>query len=272
MRLEFKIFLIITPILLLCNLLAYDLSEHTSIPHTLIYAIFIVLVSLILILLLRNRLNAKIQSLNSTPQGPIHSLDQAWELLQNMDSSSSNAYKLISEVSDMTSDSIIILDNKLLNIIGANTSARTILGKNITKSGITNVISDTAFLEALKLAQNKAYETKATFFLPSKNKSYLAVIKPHIWQGEIDRFIIVIRDVSKDLALESRIQEFKTNLNHELKTPITAILSASETIIQDDFSVEATKEFVPMIHKQAKKLVTVAKELNYLWTKRTSKT
>jgi signal transduction histidine kinase len=264
MRLEFKLFLIMMPTLLLCNLLAYNLSEHTNIPHILIYLVFIVLVSITMILFFRKNLSRRISSLNAASPSSSYSLDESWKLLQAIDSNSINSHRLLLEICNLTSDSIITLDTEL-NITHANTQATNTLGTNLISTPIEKVISNADFLNTLKLAKHNLEALQINFSLKPSNKSYTAHIKPYLYKCTIDCFIIVIRNISKDEDIESRIQEFKASINHEIKTPITAILSASETIMQDDFSPEATKEFVPIIHKQAKKLVMVAKEINTLW-------
>lgn len=257
-------------LLLLSNKLAYDLSESTDTSYVLIHSILIISVSAILVLLLNKYLSIKLRKLNNAPSTPVHTLDEAWSLVRNIDTHLSSKEKLIAEITELVSDNIIIL-NPQLKIIDSNPEANSNFGKDIIGMDIEDAINDSGFLGALKLSELNVSELKTNFVMPN-NKTYKAIIKPHLWHGVLKRFIIVIHDVSKDLELEDRIQEFNRNLNHEIRTPITAILTASETIIQDEFAKEVSEEFVPIIHKQSQKLVKLTKEMNKLWASNVSKT
>lgn len=270
MRLEFKSFLILILTLFISNMIAQDISESTNVPHVLIYFVLTVLLSAVLIMWFTKYLSGKLRRLNNAPSTLMYSLDEAWKLVENIDTHLSSNEKLISEVKELVSDNIIVLDTQL-KVTDANAVAFSNFGKNIVGLDVEDIINDSGFLGALKLAELNASELRTNFVLPSNNKTYKAIIKPHLWHGELNRFIIAMHDVSKDLELEDRIQEFNINLSHEIRTPITAILTASETIIQDDFAKEVSEEFVPIIHKQSQKLVRLTKEMNKLWVSNISK-
>ncbi len=267
---EFRWSMILISLLLFCNLLSQSISIYLDISQTLSYFVLIVLVNCILILMLKIYLNKNVIKLNNFSNTSIYSVDEVWKLVRGIDAELSDKEKLIDGIKNLVSDNIILLDDQK-KVIDANAEAINNFGKNIIGIDIEDIIKDSGFLGALKLAELNVSELGTNFILPANGKTYRAVIKPHLWHGELNKFIIVMHDVSKDLELEDRIQEFNRNLSHEIKTPITAILTASETIIQDDFIKSVAKEFVPIIHKQSLKLVKLTKEMNKLWVTNVSK-
>ncbi|WP_303720735.1 ATP-binding protein [Malonomonas rubra] len=73
--------------------------------------------------------------------------------------------------------------------------------------------------------------------------------------------LIVLHDLTRLRQLESVRRDFVANVSHELKTPITAIRGAVETLIDDDSSDPATQRFLEIIFKQNNRLNALVEDL-----------
>jgi len=73
--------------------------------------------------------------------------------------------------------------------------------------------------------------------------------------------LIVLHDLTRLRQLESVRRDFVANVSHELKTPITAIRGAVETLIDDENSDPAIKRFLEIIFKQNNRLNALVEDL-----------
>lgn len=81
-------------------------------------------------------------------------------------------------------------------------------------------------------------------------------------QGKRIGAVLVLHDVTQLRKLESMRRDFVSNVSHEVKTPVSAIKAAVETL-QDDrgASEEDTKRFLKMIQRQADRLAAIVDDL-----------
>ncbi|MEX2212840.1 MAG: ATP-binding protein [Phycisphaeraceae bacterium] len=81
-------------------------------------------------------------------------------------------------------------------------------------------------------------------------------------RGERAGLVIVLHDVTRLQQLETIRQQFVANVSHELKTPITAIKAAVETLMQDsDAFADAAPKFLPIIARQSDRLGAIVEDL-----------
>lgn len=73
--------------------------------------------------------------------------------------------------------------------------------------------------------------------------------------------LIVLHDLTRLRQLESVRRDFVANVSHELKTPITAIRGAVETLIEIDSTDEACQRFLQIIFKQNNRLNALVEDL-----------
>lgn len=81
-------------------------------------------------------------------------------------------------------------------------------------------------------------------------------------QGQKAGGLLVLRDVTEVRRLERVRREFVANVSHELKTPITSVKGAAETLreLADDLSPDA-RRFVEMLVRQADRLHAIVEDL-----------
>ncbi len=74
--------------------------------------------------------------------------------------------------------------------------------------------------------------------------------------------LIVIQDLSEDRRLEARQQRFLINAAHELKTPITTILGASDLLLtEDEEDPEVRRRFLKHIFTEAQRMQRLSETL-----------
>lgn len=62
--------------------------------------------------------------------------------------------------------------------------------------------------------------------------------------------IVLIQDITEHVKLDEMRKDFIANVNHELKTPLTSIMSYAETLADGDFDKETETKFLDIIIKQ----------------------
>ena len=73
--------------------------------------------------------------------------------------------------------------------------------------------------------------------------------------------LVVVQDLSEGRRLEANQQRFLANAAHELKTPITTILGASELLLTGDEDAELRRRFLNHIHSEALRMQRLSETL-----------
>jgi PAS domain S-box-containing protein len=97
-----------------------------------------------------------------------------------------------------------------------------------------------------------------------KGDVYLRVNLEHLPAFDNHRggVLIVLQDLSEGRTLEVKQQRFLANAAHELKTPITTILGASELLITEERDDQKTRDkFLTHIHNEAERMRKLSETL-----------
>ncbi len=74
--------------------------------------------------------------------------------------------------------------------------------------------------------------------------------------------VVVLNDVTRMKRLETMRQDFVANVSHELKTPITSIKAASETLLDGSIGLpEEPRRFLEMVDRHANRLGSIVEDL-----------
>jgi len=77
--------------------------------------------------------------------------------------------------------------------------------------------------------------------------------------------VVVLNDITRLRELETIRQHFVANVSHELKTPITAIKAAVETVMSDaddpEEAAQTSRRFLPVVARQADRLNAIVEDL-----------
>ena len=151
-------------------------------------------------------------------------------------------------------DPIIMID-RAGNILSSNTSARKLLGDNITEKNIEKLLNANDFISAVsKVLKEESESENLVFFAPAPLKQKLyAHIKKLPWQskGRITA-VISLYDLTKAIKIEKMQSDFVANASHELRTPLSVISGFIETLqtsAKDD--EQAREQFLAIMSQQA---------------------
>lgn len=148
----------------------------------------------------------------------------------------------------------ILLFDKNGSIILKNFSADKMLNMNTRGKVFEEIVSYLKLdisLEELIYIQNIGNKE----FFVTRGDKYLKIQFLSFFgsEGRADRVIMAISDFSEQKLLDDRRKDFVANVSHELKTPLTSILSYSEALL-DDMDDETRNKFVNVIITEANRM------------------
>lgn len=167
-------------------------------------------------------------------------------------------------VLDSLPDPIMVID-RLGNILGANLSARTAFGENITQRNIDKVFPSNNFINAVnRVLTEKSLSENLIFYIgkPVDQKFYTHIKQlPFLAKGKAAA-VISIYDLTKALKVEKMQSDFVANASHELRTPLSVISGFVETLrtsAKDD--AEAREKFLKIIADQTEYMSALVENL-----------
>ncbi|HZY03502.1 MAG TPA: ATP-binding protein [Anaeromyxobacteraceae bacterium] len=124
-------------------------------------------------------------------------------------------------------------------------------------AGLT-ILEATRSAELSEAARRALEGTARKLELSLGRQAFLGLLTP-LLRGEV---LLVLRDVTEAKRLEATRKDFVANASHELRTPVSAIAGAAETLINGALSDPArAHEFVEIIARQAERLRTLVRDL-----------
>jgi len=152
-------------------------------------------------------------------------------------------------------------------LIMVNTALKRIfsLTQDITGKTPIEVIRNSDLQAAFDSIQKGRESVKKEISLYSgeKEKTLIVQVVALKRNEELQGAIGVFHDISELKKLENIRKDFVANVSHELKTPLSAIIGYSETLLRKDFSKEKEKEksFLEIIFNHAKRLANIVEDL-----------
>ena len=167
-------------------------------------------------------------------------------------------------VLDSLPDPIIVID-RAGNILGANLSARTSFGKNITNKNIDKLFRSDNFINAVSKVLNKESKSENLIFYtdPPESQKLYAHIKQLPWLSKGKAVAVIsIYDMTKSMKIEKMQSDFVANASHELRTPLSIISGFIETLqtsAKDD--ADARDKFLKIMAEQAEYMSSLIENL-----------
>ena len=173
-------------------------------------------------------------------------------------------------VLDTLPDPILMIDKKG-NILGANTSARNLLGQNITDRNVEAIFSSNNFINAVaKVLHDESESENLIFYVHpdnDKNKNDNHKLYAHIkrlpWISK-GRAVAVISlyDFAKVNKIEKMQSDFVANASHELRTPLSVISGFIETLQTTAKDDEVARDtFLKIMSEQANYMALLIENL-----------
>jgi two-component system phosphate regulon sensor histidine kinase PhoR len=161
-------------------------------------------------------------------------------------------------------EGVIVLDKNLL-IREINPSALRLAGRSIAEvqgASLLEVFRNTQLHDLARKALASGTPLEDTISLPGTRVLTLQV---HATQLPEDggRIVLVLNDITRLQALETVRRDFVANVSHELKTPITAVKGALETLLEGALQEdpEAARRFLQSAARQSDRLASIIDDL-----------
>jgi signal transduction histidine kinase len=87
---------------------------------------------------------------------------------------------------------------------------------------------------------------------------YSVLIKVHTWEEKVKSVVLMIFRPSANNTVFSG---YDSDIVHDIRTPVTAILNATEILKQDGSDPQVLQKFLPLIDEQSKRLYHIAKNI-----------
>lgn len=142
------------------------------------------------------------------------------------------------------------------NVMFINLSARAMLGLG-SEGPLGEAPSPWKDFDLPEAVARCADEKECPEVRVSEGEGFFQVKLEHLDQFDDHKggVLVVIQDLSEGRRLEANQQRFLANAAHELKTPITTILGASELLLtEEEDDPETRRRFLDHIHAEAKRM------------------
>lgn len=128
---------------------------------------------------------------------------------------------------------------------------------------IQEVIRQAELQRFIRQALNQREPLEEELVMHGPNKRYLHVQAAPLTGKANERIgvLLVLHDLTRLRQLESVRRDFVANVSHELKTPITAIRGAVETLLDEEPENDASQRFLQIIFKQNERLNALVEDL-----------
>ncbi|MET0820708.1 MAG: PAS domain-containing sensor histidine kinase, partial [Aeromicrobium sp.] len=83
----------------------------------------------------------------------------------------------------------------------------------------------------------------------------------HDQQGEVDRVVVVLRDVSAEVRAITARDDLVTSMSHELRTPLSSVLGYVDLALESDGLPEATRDMLRIALSNTERLNTLVTDL-----------
>jgi two-component system, OmpR family, phosphate regulon sensor histidine kinase PhoR len=113
-------------------------------------------------------------------------------------------------------------------IIACNRSAADFFQTDLTDLGVDHVIRQSVFVSALAKVEvlRQRLEIDVEFYGPVTRSARIFISPIENFEG----FLIVLRDFTREQAVEKMRSDFVANASHEMRTPLAAVIGAIETL------------------------------------------
>jgi two-component system phosphate regulon sensor histidine kinase PhoR len=120
---------------------------------------------------------------------------------------------------------------------------------------ITNLLRDPAFAGYLQAGE---FEKPLVIARNSPGRTHLAI---QIVAYGSNQHLMLVRDISHQVALESMRKDFVANASHELRSPLTVVTGYLETLLQDDAIDPVLRNPLLEMQRQSQRMASIVSDL-----------
>lgn len=211
-------------------------------------------------------------------RGPLHLSDLSEtmnQMARQLDDRLSTVVRQRNELGAVLSsmvEGVMAIDTEE-RVISINRAGCRMLGQiptQIIGKSIQEVVRNTTLQQILEqtLRETKAMQGEALLWVSSESKPgeerYIQVQTGLLKDGQGKQLgaVLVLHDVTKLRRLESVRRDFVSNVSHEVKTPVSAIKAAIETLVENpELPAETSATFMQIIQRQADRMDAIVEDL-----------
>ena len=189
----------------------------------------------------------KVQQLVSSIKEEVTSLNARIEDLVTIFDNLSDAFLIVSE------DGRIDYANKAAQEL----SSKKLIGRKISEA-IDNYYIGDLFEDSVRTRENQ--ESEITIYYPKRTIRECKIMRVSL-KNDV-RYLILLRDITKEKEVEAMRRDFVANVSHELRTPLTSIHGYAETLAEDDLEDKDTVyRFLSIIENESARMTRLINDL-----------
>ncbi|PIJ61919.1 histidine kinase [Mesotoga sp. H07pep.5.4] len=189
----------------------------------------------------------KVQQLISSMKEEIALLNARIENLVTIFDNLSDAFLIASE------DGKIEYANKAAQEL----SSKQLVGLRISE-GIDSYYIGDLFEDSVRTQESQ--ESEITIYYPRRSVRNCKIMRVTL-KSEV-RYLILLRDITKEKEVEAMRRDFVANVSHELRTPLTSIHGYAETLAEDDLEdKETVYRFLSIIENESARMTRLINDL-----------
>ena len=258
---------------------------NESLSSLMFYLIMMILVALVLTVIiwffLGNRLTKPIVALSKHARAiasgdfsaeiNTEANDEIGELAKSFDFMAQELRATLSSVTSEKNKSEAILQNTSHGVLAYDGTGRLMHANNASAELLQGIEFDNRYVEEtlhlLNIDPDEVYRLEPGYVLESiyEDKEFILLAGVTSYtseENEIDGFITVLQDITRQRKLDNMRKEFVANVSHELRTPLTNISTYTETLlggaIHDKSSAE---QFLKVINDEAQRMSLLVSDL-----------
>ncbi len=133
-----------------------------------------------------------------------------------------------------------------------------VVGKKITEAIDNFYIAD--LLEET-ISSRETQQSEVTMYYPERSFHDCRIIRV-AFEEENDRYLVLLRDITREKEVELMRRDFVANASHELRTPLTSIHGYAETLLEDEhLDRETNRRFLRIIEEESARMTRLINDL-----------
>ena len=258
---------------------------NESLSSLMFYLIMMILVALVLTVaiwfFLGNRLTRPIVALSKHARAiasgdfsaeiNTEANDEIGELAKSFDFMAQELRATLSSMTSEKNKSEAILQNTSHGVLAYDRAGMLMHANNASAELLQGIEFDNTFvgdiLHLLNLEPDEVYRLEPGDVLESiyEDEEFILLAGVTCYtseENEIDGFIIVLQDITRQRKLDNMRKEFVANVSHELRTPLTNISTYTETLLDGAINDKiAAEHFLKVINDEASRMSLLVSDL-----------
>ncbi|MCL1854782.1 MAG: ATP-binding protein [Clostridia bacterium] len=188
----------------------------------------------------------------------VHTIVQQRKRIESGEQDLRERAKMLEDITENMREGIVLLDRQGI-VVQANASALALLGATAESVG-KHLLVLTRDLAIVDHAKSALAGERSDCVLAIGDRHIQVYCSPSLNSGAM----LLFMDITEKVQAEQTRMAFSANVSHELKTPLTSICGYAEILSSGAAAPEEAQHFADILHKEAKRLVTLVEDIMQL--------